>query len=107
MSRFATLGFISLQTADNKIFAAYIQCRGGVYPHPRCCGVFALYLVRCWQGWDNPSPYARQSAAMQHKSNVGVGFIPTLAAAGYLLCILSAVGRTGINLALAAAGHLL
>ena len=27
----------------------------------------------------------------------GVGFIPTLAAAGYLLCILSAVGRTGIN----------
>ena len=28
---------------------------------------------------------------------VGVGFIPTLAAAGYLLCILSAVGRTGIN----------
>ena len=28
---------------------------------------------------------------------VGVGFIPTLAAAGYLLCILSAVGRAGIN----------
>ena len=26
-----------------------------------------------------------------------VGFIPTLAAAGNLLCILSAVGRTGIN----------
>ena len=39
----------------------------------------------------------RQSAAMQHTSNVGVGFIPTLAAAGHLLCILSAVGRAGIN----------
>ena len=39
----------------------------------------------------------RQSAAMQHTSKVGVGFIPTLAAAGHLLCILSAVGRTGIN----------
>ena len=55
-----------------------------------------------------------------------MGFIPTLAAAGYLLCILSAVGRAGINPAptecsnaayiqvgvgfiptLAAAGHLL
>ena len=39
----------------------------------------------------------RQSAAMQHTSNVGVGFIPTLAAAGHLLCILSASGRAGIN----------
>ena len=39
----------------------------------------------------------RQSAAMKHTSKVGVGFIPTLAAAGHLLCILSAVGRTGIN----------
>ena len=30
-------------------------------------------------------------------ASVGVGFIPTLAAAGHLFCILSAVGRTGIN----------
>ena len=28
---------------------------------------------------------------------VGVGFIPTLAAAGHLLCILPVAGRTGIN----------
>ena len=39
----------------------------------------------------------RQSAAMQHTSKVGVGFIPTLAATGHLLCILSTVGRAGIN----------
>ena len=40
-------------------------------------------------------------------ASVGVGFIPTLAAAGYLLCILSAVGRTGINPTLDAAVYLL
>ena len=34
---------ISLQTADTKIFAAHIQRRDGVYPHPRWCGVLALY----------------------------------------------------------------
>ena len=39
----------------------------------------------------------RQSAAMQHTFNVGVGFIPTLAAAGYLHQFLSAVGRAGMN----------
>ena len=39
----------------------------------------------------------RQSAAMQHTFNVGVGFIPTLAAAGYLHQFLPAVSRVGIN----------
>ena len=34
---------------------------------------------------------------LQHSVAVGVGFIPSLAAAGNLLCILSAVGRPGIN----------
>ena len=34
---------------------------------------------------------------LQHTSTVGVGFIPTLAAAGYLLQFLLVVGRTGIN----------
>ena len=37
------------------------------------------------------------SRRLQHSANVGVGFIPTLAAVGHLLFILSAVGRTGIN----------
>ena len=32
-----------------------------------------------------------------HASNIGVGFIPILAVALYLFCILSAAGRTGIN----------
>ncbi len=32
-----------------------------------------------------------------HASNIGVGFIPILAAALYLFCILSTVGRTGIS----------
>ena len=32
-----------------------------------------------------------------HASAEGAWFIPALAAAGYWLCILSAVGRTGIN----------
>ena len=30
-------------------------------------------------------------------ASVGVGVIPTLDAAGHLLCILSVVGRAGIN----------
>ena len=34
--------------ADAKTLAALGQRRGGVYPHPRCCGAFAFYLVRCW-----------------------------------------------------------
>ena len=35
-------------TAAECCNAAYIQSRGGVYPHPRCYGAFALYLVHCW-----------------------------------------------------------
>ena len=37
------------------------------------------------------------SKQLQHTSNVGVGFIPTLAAAGYLHQFLLVAGRTGIN----------
>ena len=46
------------------------------------------------QGRAYPPPSLKR---LQHSANLGVGLIPTLAAAGYLLCILSAVGRTGIN----------
>ena len=49
----------------NLSIASVIHCRGGVYPHPRCCGVFASILARC--------------------------------CCRYLLCILSAVSRAGIN----------
>ena len=31
-----------------KVIVALDHRRGGVYPRPRSCGVFALYLVRCW-----------------------------------------------------------
>ena len=97
---------ISLQTADNKIFAAHIQRRGGFYPHPRSCGAFALYprprscgvfvriLSAVGRTGTNPIPTAaecntlainRLSKALQHSVNVGVGVIPTLAAACHLL----------------------
>ena len=96
----------SLQAADNKMLAAHTQRRAGVYPHPRCCGAFALYprprscvilfciLSAAGRTGINPVPTAdvcntlainRLSKALQHSVNVGVGFIPTLADAGYLL----------------------
>ena len=43
---------------------------------------------------------------LQHSAE-GAVVIPVLPAAGYLLCILSAVGRTGINPTLDAAVYLL
>ena len=56
---------------------------------------------------DSPSlPFARRRViacnilttnALQHTSTVGVGFIPTLAAAGYIHQFLLVAGRTGIN----------
>ena len=32
----------------NLPIATVIHCRGGVYPHPRSCGVFTSIFARCW-----------------------------------------------------------
>ena len=37
-----------LQVGNFSQCVARIQHRGGVYPHPRSCVIFVLYLVRSW-----------------------------------------------------------
>ena len=78
-------GFMSsLAAAGYLLFILSAVARTGINPVPTAdvCNTLAIN---------------RLSRRLQHSTPVGVGFIPTLVIAGYLLFILSAVVRTGIN----------
>ena len=64
------------------------------YPHPNLT-VLMSPLVEAW--FIPPWVHHHPNLTVLLSPLVGAWFIPALAAAGYLLCILSAVGRTGIN----------
>ena len=78
-------GFMSsLAAAGYLLFILSAVGRTGINPVPTAdvCNTLAINGLSKW---------------LQHSATVGVGFIPTLAAAVYLLQFLSVAGRTGIN----------